>query len=138
MRVHANAKLGPAGRLALVELIEGGCSLRTRGRSEFCFGRHRASVVASLARRRHVAARERRLVAGPIKSPAPPATTHRHRARGADLRGPPGDGLGAEIDRWSDRPAARDGLAGAVASWDLSPSAERARGAQPLRVALPR
>src|SRR5688572_11610171 len=29
MRVHANAKLGPAGRLALVGLIEGGCSLRT-------------------------------------------------------------------------------------------------------------
>jgi transposase InsO family protein len=28
MRVHANAKLGPAGRLALVVLIEGGCSLR--------------------------------------------------------------------------------------------------------------
>jgi len=28
MRVHANAKLGPAGRLALVRLIEGGCSLR--------------------------------------------------------------------------------------------------------------
>jgi transposase len=29
MRVHANAKLGPAGRLALVLLIESGCSLRT-------------------------------------------------------------------------------------------------------------
>jgi transposase InsO family protein len=29
MRVHANAKLGPAGRLALVLLIERGCSLRT-------------------------------------------------------------------------------------------------------------
>ena len=29
MRVHANAKLGPAGRLALVVLVEGGCSLRT-------------------------------------------------------------------------------------------------------------
>jgi transposase InsO family protein len=28
MRVHANAKLGPAGRLALVLLVEGGCSLR--------------------------------------------------------------------------------------------------------------
>jgi transposase InsO family protein len=28
MRVHANAKLGPAGRLALVLLIERGCSLR--------------------------------------------------------------------------------------------------------------
>src|SRR3954471_12745207 len=28
MRVHANAKLGPAGRLALVVLVEGGCSLR--------------------------------------------------------------------------------------------------------------
>jgi transposase InsO family protein len=32
MRVHANAKLGPAGRLALVGLIEGGCSLRTAAR----------------------------------------------------------------------------------------------------------
>jgi transposase InsO family protein len=29
MRVHANAKLGPAGRLALVRLIEGGCSFRS-------------------------------------------------------------------------------------------------------------
>ena len=28
MRVHANAKLGPAGRLALVRLVDGGCSLR--------------------------------------------------------------------------------------------------------------
>ena len=28
MRVHANAKLGPAGRLALVRLIDEGCSLR--------------------------------------------------------------------------------------------------------------
>src|SRR4051812_32498954 len=28
MRVHANAKLGPAGRLALVLLIQSGCSLR--------------------------------------------------------------------------------------------------------------
>ena len=28
MRVQANAKLGPAGRLARVRLIEGGCSLR--------------------------------------------------------------------------------------------------------------
>jgi transposase InsO family protein len=32
MRVHANAKLGPAGRLALVRKIEGGCSLRTAAR----------------------------------------------------------------------------------------------------------
>jgi transposase InsO family protein len=29
MRVHANAKLGPAGRLALVLLVEGGCSFRS-------------------------------------------------------------------------------------------------------------
>src|SRR5215217_6412905 len=28
MRVHANAKLGPAGRLALIRLVDGGCSLR--------------------------------------------------------------------------------------------------------------
>jgi transposase InsO family protein len=32
MRVHANAKLGPAGRLALVSKIEGGCSLRAAAR----------------------------------------------------------------------------------------------------------
>jgi transposase InsO family protein len=32
MRVHANAKLGPAGRLALVLKIEGGCSLRAAAR----------------------------------------------------------------------------------------------------------
>ena len=32
MRVHANAKLGPAGRLALVRLVEGGCSLRAAAR----------------------------------------------------------------------------------------------------------
>jgi transposase InsO family protein len=32
MRVHANAKLGPAGRLALVLRIEGGCSLRAAAR----------------------------------------------------------------------------------------------------------
>ena len=35
MRVHANAKLGPAGRLALVELIEGGCSLRAAADQSF-------------------------------------------------------------------------------------------------------
>jgi len=28
MYLHANAKLGPAGRLALVRTIEGGCSIR--------------------------------------------------------------------------------------------------------------
>jgi len=32
MRVHANAKLGPAGRLALVLRIESGCSLRAAAR----------------------------------------------------------------------------------------------------------
>ena len=32
MRVHANAKLGPAGRLALVDLIGEGASLRTAAR----------------------------------------------------------------------------------------------------------
>ena len=33
MRVHANAKLGPAGRLGLVRLIESGCSLRAAARA---------------------------------------------------------------------------------------------------------
>ena len=33
MRVHANAKLGPAGRLALVELVGEGVSLRAAHRA---------------------------------------------------------------------------------------------------------
>ena len=51
MRVHANAKLGPAGRLALVGLIGEGASPANRGASEFCFGCHGASAVALVARR---------------------------------------------------------------------------------------
>ena len=107
MRVHANAKLGPAGRLALVLLIEGGCSLRTAAAREFGFGGHRASVVASLAgrhrRRRARAAPGSRIVR--VVRIASRGLIAR-RARGADLRGPPSDRAG---DRgWSPaRPASR-------------------------------
>ena len=46
---HANAKLGPAGRLALVRLIGEGASLRAAGsESLWGVGRDCASVVASL------------------------------------------------------------------------------------------
>jgi hypothetical protein len=73
MRVHANAKLGPAGRLALVLLIEGGMLSARRGGREFCFGGHGASVVASLAGRVAAGAREWRLACGSLQLPAPPA-----------------------------------------------------------------
>src|SRR3712207_3387370 len=43
MRVHANAKLGPAGRLAMVRKIEGGCSLRAAA--------HESSVSVATAHR---------------------------------------------------------------------------------------
>ena len=113
MRVHANAKLGPAGRLALVRRVVEGGSLRSRRSREFCFGCHGASVVASLARRRRGAARERSLAAGSLQPAASPAATSQRRARGADLRGPRGDRLGAAAGRRRDRPAALDGLEGA-------------------------
>ena len=49
MYLHANAKLGLAGRLALVRAIEEGCSLKAgRGRLQRLAG-DGASLVASLA-----------------------------------------------------------------------------------------
>ena len=48
MYLHANAKLGLAGRLALVQAVEGGCSMR-RGRGLQRLAGDGASLVASLA-----------------------------------------------------------------------------------------
>ena len=56
MLVHANAKLGLAGRLALVRGIEEGRSMRAGGGRMRRVAGDRASLVAPLDRRRAVAA----------------------------------------------------------------------------------
>ena len=52
MYLHANAKLGLAARFALVQAIEGGCSIRAAARRLQRFAGDRASLVASLVGRR--------------------------------------------------------------------------------------
>ncbi len=49
MYLHANAKLGLAGRLALVAGIENGLSLRAAANAFNVFAGDRSSLVASLA-----------------------------------------------------------------------------------------
>src|SRR5215210_4389824 len=85
MRVHANAKLGPAGRLALVRKSSEGWSFRAAA--------DESSVSVATAHRwwhrwleADATARERGVAAGPLKPAASPAATHERGARGADLR----------------------------------------------------
>ena len=49
MYLHANAKLGLAGRFALVRAIEEGLSLKAAAAALHGLARDRASLVASLA-----------------------------------------------------------------------------------------
>ena len=49
MYLHANAKLGLAGRLALVQSIEAGCSIRARGGELQCLAGNRPPLVEALA-----------------------------------------------------------------------------------------
>ena len=56
MDLHANAKLGLAGRRELVLAIEGGMSLKAAAACFRCFAGDCASLVASLARGRSRAA----------------------------------------------------------------------------------
>ena len=51
MYLHANAKLGLAARFALVQAVEGGCSIRRRGGAVQRLAGDGASLVASLAAR---------------------------------------------------------------------------------------
>ena len=50
MQFHRNAKLGLAGRFALVQSIEGGCSIRVGCGQVWGIAGDGSSLVASLAR----------------------------------------------------------------------------------------
>ena len=90
MVFHRNAKLGLAGRLALVQAIEGGMSMRAAAAA--------FSVSPATAHRwwhRWVRGGRGRRARALLVCLIAPAARARPGAAGADLRLPPGDGLGA-------------------------------------------
>ena len=138
MGLHRNARLGLAGRRALVADVEAGCravrrrdaaaSRRRPLASGGGAGRRRRSSSAASLRVSRIARRGRTAARGccrPVEQARICAA--RRRAR-----------LGAAADRRRDRPCARDRLADAPAGRDLAAAAAAARAAAPLRVALPR
>ena len=108
MGVHANAKLGPAGRRELVRLIREGSSER---QAAACLSvapatAHRWSVREREASLR--AARVGSLGAGSLEPAAALAAAHRCGHRAARLPGAAAHRLGAAVDRWRDRGCALD------------------------------
>jgi len=138
MHVHANAKLGPAGRLALTEAITQGMSQRAAA-AAFCVSP--ATAHRWWHRRRDASAEE--LCSGAwlldrsCRPRALPAAARRARP-GADLRVPAPNGLGAAARRRRRGPSALNGLEGAPPPWPLAATTSSAGGRQSLRVALSR
>src|ERR1700760_3933478 len=127
MKVHANAALGPAGGLALVQAIESGVREKGGG-AALCGGRaaaprrllrgarDRAPLVASMEGRGRGGAALGELDARPfIASPAPATTTHRGRG-GADPAGPSPDQPRSRPSRRDLSPRPLDDLEGAASS----------------------
>ena len=127
MYLHANAKLGLAGRLALVRAIEEGLSMKAAAAA--------FSVSPATAHRwwhRWLDASEEAGDAGVSARSLEPAAPLAAAARAAssqerDLRLPPRDRLGAAAGRGRDRVRALDGLEGAPAGRDLAAAERRSR-----------
>ena len=114
MYLHANAKLGLAGRSRSSQAIEGGCSLRAAAAA--------FSVSPATAHRwwhrwleASEEARRRSLVCSIARAGRAARRASSRRSAGADLRLPPRDGLGAAPGRRRDRLCPLDGLEGAPA-----------------------
>lgn len=101
MDIHGNAALGPAGRLALVQAIGSGMTLRAAAAALKRRAGHGPSLVASLARGERGRAPVWELVPGPPLHAAPPAQAAIGRRRGADS-------AGAARDRSGPRPSGGD------------------------------
>ena len=138
MLLHANAKLGLAGRFALVRAIEEGMSLKAAA-AAFSVSPatahrwwHRWLEAGEEARRSLSCLFDRS--SRPHRSPRAVAA----RERGGDLHLPPRNGLGTAPGRRRDRLLPLDGLEGAAPGRDLPCAASGQGAGQPLRVALPR
>ena len=131
MRFHRYAKLGLAGRLALVRAIE---AEREGGRGRVQrLASDGAPLVASVAGGERAGACDARLLGRPLEQAAPESARARARSAGADLHLPPANGLGAAARRCCDRLRPLHSLERAQAGWHLS---ARARGAATVE-ALP-
>src|SRR5215208_3275528 len=127
MRMHANAKLGPAGRLALVRRISEGGSLRAAA--------DESSVSVATAHRwwhRWLQADVAQRASGVWLQDRSSRPRRQPRRLGAEaeariLRRPRVHGLGAAAGRRRDRPSASDGLEGALPPWPLAPATRGAR-----------
>ena len=136
MYLHANAKLGLAGRLALVRAIEGGLVAEGgRGRLQRLAG-DGASLVASLAGRRARRRGDAVVSARSLEPAAALAAAACRRAAGADLRLPPPDRLGSAAGRRRDRLRALDRLEGAAAG-TASRGRRGRRGSRPTATSGP-
>ena len=132
MYLHANAKLGLAGRLALVRAVEDGLSLKA------------AAAVFSVSpatahrwwHRWLDGGREAGALLDRSSRPQPLAAAARGRAGGADLRLSPADRLGATAGRRRDRLRALDGLEGAASQRPLTVDGRRA-GSRPTATSGP-
>jgi hypothetical protein len=137
MYLHANAKLGLAGRFALVRAVEEGMSLRRPLPPSV--SRRRLLIAGGIAGGRQArtgAARCR--VCSTARAGPPLAAPARARAGAGDLCLPAPDRLGPEAGRWRDRLRPLDRLEGAPARRHLAAATVAERAGQPLRVALPR
>ena len=137
MYLHANAKLGLAGRVALVRAVEDGCSLKVAAAA--------FSVSPATAHRwwhRWLEAGEeaRRTLSCLFDRSSRPHRSPRQLApelAGGDLRLPPQDRLGAAAGRWRDRVRTLDCLEGAQAGGDLAAAASRRSRSRPTGTSGP-
>src|SRR3954447_7784322 len=137
MGVHANAKLGPAGRRRLVELIRGG--VFERG-AEAALSVAPATAHRWSLRERQASDQERAsggLGAGSLESSPAFAAADRGGRRAAGLPGAAGGGLGAATDRRANRGGALDRARDPAPPRPLAHAEDRARRVLPRRVAVP-
>jgi hypothetical protein len=126
MSFHRNAKLGLAGRLALVRAVEEGCSLKAAAAAFNVSPATAHRWWGSLAGGGRGGAPIACLSARPLEPTALLAAAARTRARRPDRRLPARDRLGAAPGRRRDRLLSLHGLEGAEAGRDLATAADGA------------
>ena len=121
MKVHGNAALGPAGRLALVKAIESGMTLRAAAAA--------LNVAPATAHRWW---HRWRLASGSLFAPPSPAAAPQRRRRGPDPAGSPADQPRSRSPGGNLPPGSLDDLEGALAPRAVSAPTGEARDLPPL------
>src|SRR5947208_16842497 len=138
MYLHANAKLGLAGRFALVKAIEEGMSLKAAAAA---FSGSPATAHRWWHRWLDAGVEARATLAclfDRSSRSTPLAAAAGIGARGGNLCLSPSDRVGAEACCRGDRVRALDRLEGAEAGGDLAAAEGGQGGGEPVRVAVPR